>query len=257
MTSIQSIDLNADLGEHDGDSDAAAADAAMFDVVSSASIACGAHAGSAEVMSMTVEAALMRGVSIGAHPSYPDRAGFGRRDMDLTLDALIGSVQSQIDALDRQCDAAGARLTYVKPHGALYNKASRDPALAAALADCVREIDPDLVMLALAGSSLEDESVSAGLVVAREAFIDRAYMKNGTLVPRDRPRAVLDDADEAADRALEMARDNFVVALDGTPLSIQPDSLCVHGDSANALGIVSAARRRLEEAGFIISPFAR
>ncbi len=256
MTSIQPIDLNADLGEHDGDSDAAAADAAMLDVVSSASIACGAHAGSDDVMRLTVEAALERGVTIGAHPSYPDRAGFGRREINLTIQEITESVTAQIDRLSSHCVAAGARLAYVKPHGALYNKAARDSELAAAIAECVRQADPNLVMLALPGSSLNEESLSAGLTVAREAFIDRAYMRDGTLVPRDRVGAVLSNADDAADRALEMVRDNSVVALDGTSLSIHPDSLCVHSDSVNALAIVIAARRRLEEAGFLISPFA-
>ncbi len=254
-TLIRSIDLNADLGEHDGDG--GDADAAMLDVVSSASISCGAHAGSRAVMEMTVEAALERGVSIGAHPSYPDRAGFGREELNMRVDLIVESVREQIEELAEVCAAANATLSYVKPHGALYNRAARDAELATALIDCVMRIDPDLVILALAGSTMEDECRSAGLAVAREAFIDRAYMSDGTLVSRDRAGSVIHDAALAADRALEMALDGFVRAIDGTPLTITPDSLCVHGDSRNAIGVVSAARRRLEEEGFTITSFCR
>lgn len=254
MTSTRSIDLNADLGEHEGDG--ARADAAMLDVVSSASIACGAHAGTRAVMEMTVKAAFERGVSIGAHPSYPDREGFGRREIDISNRDLIESVREQITQLHDACTAAGARLAYVKPHGALYNKAARDRELARELAACVKSINPALAMLALSGSALENESRAAGLAVAREAFIDRAYVSDGTLVPRDRPGAVINDASIASARAVEMARYGAIRSLDGKRVSVPADSLCVHGDSKNAIEIVTAARRRLEEVGFTIAPFA-
>ena len=255
MTSVRTIDLNADLGEHDGDG--ASADSAMLDVVSSANIACGAHAGSREVMDLTVKAALSRGVAIGAHPSYPDREGFGRRELGMNLDHILASVRDQIIALSLCCSSAGARLSYVKPHGALYNRASRDAELAKALAACVAEIDSSLTMLALGGSSLEYESLNTGLSVAREAFIDRGYTSDGMLVPRGSEGAIIADVASAARRALVIARDHKIEAVDGSPFDARADSLCVHGDSPNALEIVHAARMELEAAGFTIAPFAR
>lgn len=255
MTSVRTIDLNADLGEHDGDG--ASADSAMLDVVSSANIACGAHAGSREVMDMTIKAALDRGVAIGAHPSYPDREGFGRKELGLSIDEIIASVHEQIITLAQCCAFAGARLSYVKPHGALYNRASRDAELAKALAKCVAEIDSSLTMLALSGSSLEQESRNAGLNVAREAFIDRAYKSDGTLVPREIAGAVIADAAAAAERAQAIANDHTITAIDGKQIDVWADSLCVHGDSPNAIAIVTAARRKLEAIGFTVVPFAR
>lgn len=251
---IRSIDLNADLGEHEGN--AASNDMAMLDVVSSASIACGIHAGSPSVMEMTVTAALERGVTIGAHPSYPDREGFGRREIEMPLGQLMESVRDQIIALEQTCAMNGARLAYVKPHGALYNRASKDAELAARLAAVVHSINPKLAMLALSGSALEHESRAAGLQVASEAFIDRSYMSDGTLMPRNRPGAVISDASIAGGRAVEMAKYGKIRSFEGKPVAVTADSLCVHGDSRNAIQIVTTARRRLEEAGFTIAPFA-
>ena len=254
MTSIRSIDLNADLGEHDGDG--AEADATLLDLVSSASIACGGHAGSPTVMEQTVRAAHERGVAIGAHPSYPDREGFGRKEIDMTAADIMQSVRQQIELLAECCRSIGARLMYVKPHGALYNRAARDLELAAHLARCVTDIDPRLTMLALFGSALEEQSRIAGLKVARESFIDRAYMSDGTLVPRDRSGAVISDASIAAGRAVEMVRYGAVRSFEGKRVSVSPDSLCVHSDNRNAAEIVKTTRRRLEEAGYTIAPFA-
>jgi UPF0271 protein len=255
MTSARTIDLNADLGEHDGDG--AAADFAMLDVVSSANVACGAHAGSLEVMDVTVRAALARGVAIGAHPSYPDRNGFGRKELGMPIADIVDSVREQILKLSHCCASAGARLAYVKPHGALYNRASRDTELAIALAQIVIEVDPSLTMLALNGSLLEHESRSAGLAVAREAFIDRAYKSDGMLVPRENQGAVIGDALVAAERARNIAEHHKIETIDGKQIDIQADSLCVHGDSPDAIAIVKAARRNLEAAGFTILPFSR
>lgn len=253
-TLTRTIDLNADLGEHEGDR--ASSDMAMLDLVSSASIACSAHAGSPAVMEMTVKAALERGVSIGAHPSYPDREGFGRREIEMPVDEILLSVRDQIISLEQTCVMNGARLTYVKPHGALYNRAARDPDLAAKLAGVVLSINPRLAMLALSGSALEKESRAAGLQVACEAFIDRAYMSDGTLMPRNRAGAVINDVSIAGGRAVEMAKYGKVRSFEGKPVSVTADSLCVHGDSRNALQIVEKTRRRLEEVGFTIAPFA-
>ncbi|MEO5904911.1 MAG: 5-oxoprolinase subunit PxpA [Gemmatimonadaceae bacterium] len=254
MNSTRSIDINADLGEHEGDG--ASRDAAMLDIVSSASIACGAHAGSREVMEMTVNAALERGVTIGAHPSYPDLEGFGRRETQISLDEIIGSFREQIVLLEQVCAGAGARLAYVKPHGALYNRAARDAELAQALTQCVLATNPRLAILALSGSRLESASRKAGLSVAREAFIDRAYMADGTLMPRDRFGAVITDVSIAGARALEMAKYGAIRAFDGKRVFVAAESLCVHGDSTHAIEIVSTARRRLEEIGITIAPFA-
>ncbi|MDO8500242.1 MAG: 5-oxoprolinase subunit PxpA [Gemmatimonadaceae bacterium] len=250
-----SIDINADLGEHDGDG--YAADEAILDVVSSASIACGAHAGSLEVMRRTVVAASERGVSIGAHPGYPDREGFGRRDLQLGPVEMAASIAAQIELLSRCCDEAGARLRYVKPHGALYNRAARDAELAKLLAGCVAQVSESLVVLTLPGSELEREATARGLAVAREAFIDRAYQSDGALVPRDQQGAVIEDPGIAAARAVEIVLDGRVRAMDGSVVAISAQSLCMHGDSRNALATVRLARSRLEESGIRILPFAR
>lgn len=254
VQSIRIIDLNADLGEHDGGG--YAADEALLDVVSSASVACGAHAGSIDVMERTARAAMERGVSIGAHPSYPDREGFGRRALSIGLDAIVASVKEQIEALGECCSRAGASLRYVKPHGALYGRAANDPELARGLAACFRGIDARLAVLTLPDSAMESEARAAGLAVGREAFIDRAYMRDGTLVPRDLDGAVLNDPEALAARAVRIARDKSVETIDGGTITVDAQSLCVHGDSRNALEIVRLARARLEQNGFTIGPFA-
>lgn len=248
-----SIDINADIGEHEGDG--YARDAALLDVVSSASIACGAHAGSADVMRRTIAAALDRGVSIGAHPGYPDREGFGRRELGLGTDAIISSIHDQLDLMAECMAAEGTALAYVKPHGALYNRVATDDELARSVAACIARFDSGLVVLALAGGALERQAAREGLRVAREAFIDRAYMADGTLVPRSQSGAVIHDAAQAALRALEIARSHRVLAVDGTSVRIEASSLCVHGDSTGALLVVTEARQRLEDAGFRIAPF--
>jgi UPF0271 protein len=254
LKNSRSIDLNADIGEHDGDG--YAADFALLEVVSSANIACGAHAGSTDVMRATIAAAYERGVSIGAHPSYPDREGFGRRELNLETSAIIRSFEAQVELLAEACAVEGAVLAYVKPHGALYNRAAKDSGLAQLLAECIAKFDPSLTMLALANSALEHESRSHGLRVAREAFIDRAYMPDGTLVPRDQSGAVLHNSEIAATRAVLMARDHEVTAVDGTVIRIDADSLCVHGDSRNAMETILLARGALEAAGFSIRAFS-
>jgi len=250
----RSIDLNADLGEHDGDG--YSADALLLDTVSSANIACGKHAGSLEVMRRTVALAYERGVSIGAHPGYPDREGFGRRETGLSLEHIIESFEKQIQNLQACCDAEGARLRYVKPHGALYNRAAKDAELAQLLAGSVERIDSSLAVLTLPGSALESASRSHGLVTAAEAFIDRGYMSDGSLVPRDVAGAVIENADIAAERAVRLATMETVKAIDGAIITVKADSLCVHGDGPNALQTVRLAREKLEEEGFTILPFA-
>ena len=256
QTPERSIDLNADLGEYTG-TDGAARDDAILDVVSSASIACGVHAGDADVMRRTVEAAAARGVSIGAHPSYPDREGFGRREIKMPPHELSAEIISQVEALAGCCAKAGARLRFVKPHGALYNVAVREAPVARIVAEAVRRVDRSLVLLGLAGSALVREGDRAGLTVASEAFADRAYLPDGTLLSRDRVGAVLHDPAQVASRAVMIARENFVMSVDGVRVKVDADSLCVHGDNPEALALVTATRLALENAGFTIAPFAK
>jgi UPF0271 protein len=251
----QQIDLNADLGEYSGTS-GAGHDDAILDVVSSANIACGVHAGDLEVMQRTVDAAASRGVAIGAHPSYADREGFGRREMAVPPTELLQQLISQIEALADCCAKAGARLRYVKPHGALYNVAARDHSVARVVAEAARRVDQSLLLLTLAGSALAREAERVGIVAASEAFADRAYLPDGSLLPRDRPGAVLHDAQDVARRALTMARDGYVTAVDGVRLEVRPDSLCIHGDNPQALAAVKATRVALEAGGLSVAPFA-
>ncbi len=251
---ISSIDLNADLGEHDGDR--YEWDELLLAVVSSASIACGGHAGNAEVMEETVRRAAARGVAIGAHPSYPDREGFGRRETALGIPEIAHEVRAQVDLMLGCATQAGGGVAYVKLHGALYNRAMKDGELAAAIVECVAEADSSLVLLGLPDSELERASDRAGVRFAREGFIDRAYTSDGYLVPRTSDGAVITDAAHASWRAVGMARDKTVDTIDGTRITVRVDSLCVHGDSENAIELVTAARNAITKAGFIIAPFA-
>ena len=252
--SIPVIDLNSDLGEHDGSG--YSTDIALLGVASSANIACGEHAGSIEVTRRTVALAEERGVTIGAHPGYPDRERFGRRELGLPMEAIITSVERQLERIAECCASQNARLRYVKPHGALYNRAAKDSELADALAICIEGFDPSLTMLTLPECALYRAAAARGLRVAREAFVDRAFMPDGTLVPRDQSGALIDDPATAARRAVSIARDKTVAAIDGSMIDVAADSLCVHGDGAHALETMSAARAALEEAGFTIQPFA-
>ena len=250
-----SIDLNADIGEYTGTS-GAALDDIILDVVSSASIACGGHAGDLEVMQRTVDSAAKRGVAIGAHPSYPDHENFGRREMQIAEEELEAELVSQIEALAECCANAGTPLRYVKPHGALYNVAARNDEVARVIVRAVQRVNPSLALLGLADSTMIYEAERAGLTVACEAFADRAYLANGTLLSRDRPGSVLRDADAVARRALVIARDQYVETIDGVRLEVKADSLCIHGDNPEALALVKATRAALEAAGFVIRPFA-
>lgn len=253
---MTSIDLNADLGESfgryrlDGDDE-------LLRLVSSANVACGFHAGDPVVMRETVGRAVARGVAIGAHPGYPDLQGFGRRDLSLSPDEIEAVVTYQLGALQGFCVAAGTRLRYVKAHGALYNRAARDPEVARAIAKAAYRIDPSLLFLGLDGTAMLDVAREEGLDVAREAFVDRAYLPDGHLVPRHQPGACLDDVPTIVDRAHRMITERYVTAIDGTRRIVRPDSLCVHGDGPAAVAIVRALRDRLQAAGISVAPFAR
>lgn len=250
------VDLNADLGEGFGRW-RMPGDLALLDLVTSANIACGFHAGDPTVMLETVREAAARGVAIGAHPGYPDLLGFGRRDLDATPDDVRAYVIYQVGALQACCSAAGTTLQYVKPHGALYNRAVRHLPTARAINQAILAVDPKLVLLGLAGSAWLDEARQTGLTVAAEAFIDRAYEPDGSLTPRSEPGAVLREPEFCARRAVAMVTEARVTARDGTVLTLRPDSLCAHGDGPTAEALLTLVRQRLTEAGVRIEAFAR
>lgn len=249
------IDINSDLGESFG-AWKMGDDSAMLDVVSSANVACGFHAGDPAGILKTVKAAAERGVAIGAHVGYRDLAGFGRRNMDPSSEELIGDVIYQIGALQGLAKAAGTRVTYVKPHGALYNTIAIDARQAADVIAAIRVIDPSLVLMALAGSQLVEQARSAGLTVVAEAFADRAYTPEGNLVSRREKGSVLHDPELVAQRMLRMVRDGAIEAIDGTMTKIDAQSICVHGDSPGAVAIAQRLRALLEESGHAVQPFA-
>ncbi|NSY19629.1 LamB/YcsF family protein [Neorhizobium sp. AL 9.2.2] len=249
------IDINSDLGESFG-AWKMGDDCAMLDVVSSANVACGFHAGDPAGILKTVKAAAERGVAIGAHVGYRDLAGFGRRNMDPSSDELIGDVIYQIGALQGLAKAAGTRVTYVKPHGALYNTIAIDARQAADVIAAIRAIDPSLVLMALAGSQLVEQARSAGLTVVAEAFADRAYTPEGNLVSRREKGSVLHDPELVAQRMLRMVRDGVIEAIDGTVTKIDAQSICVHGDSPGAVAIAQRLRALLEQSGLAVQPFA-
>jgi UPF0271 protein len=241
-----SIDLNADLGEGMDDDDA------LLAIVSSANIACGGHAGDAVTMARTLRAAAAHGVAAGAHPSFEDREHFGRRELDLPPALVRMQVLRQLDAIAGIAVREGVQLRHVKAHGALYNRAAREPALAQALAETVREFDPRLAFYALAGSALARAGRDAGLVTVEEVFADRAYRTDGSLVPRGEPGAVLHDAGAIAARAVRMVREGVVTAADGGRVKLAAGTICVHGDTPDAVGIARAVRAALERAGVAI-----
>ncbi len=253
---MSTIDLNADLGEGFGRY-RLTSDAELLSLVSSANVACGFHAGDPTVMRETVSRATARRIAIGAHPGYPDLQGFGRRDLDATTDEIEACVIYQIGALSAFCAAHGTRLRYVKPHGALYNRAARDESTARAVARAIRSVDPDLVLLGLDGTTMLTTAAAEGVEVAREAFIDRAYRPDGRLVPRDQPGAVLVEIPAMVERAVRMITERYVIATDGTRRIVRPDSLCVHGDGASAVAVLQAVRERLDILGIEVAPFAR
>lgn len=237
------VDLNCDLGE------GGPCDAELLDGVTSANIACGFHAGDPGVMRRTIEEALKKGVALGAHPGLRDPEGFGRRTVKLDPQDAFDLTLYQVGALQAFASLHGARLAHVKPHGALYTMAARDPALAEALAKAVRAADPALVFVGLAGSEMIAAARRLGLRAAEEAFVDRGYQADGSLVPRGRPGALIESPDDAARRAVRLVREGRIAAVDGTELSIRADTLCIHGDSPGAPEFVQALRAALSREG--------
>lgn len=246
-------DLNADMGESFGVY-RLGDDEALLRHVTSANVACGFHGGEPVVMARTVRLARSLGVAVGAHPGYPDLAGFGRRVIPMSPEELRAALIYQIGALGAICHAEGTTLQHVKPHGALYNAAAADPDVARAIAEAVRAADPSLVLVALARSPLAEAGRSAMLRVAAEAYCDRAYLPDGTLVPRGGPGAVITDPHEAAARAVRIVLDGAVEAVDGSTLRIRADTLCVHGDTPNAPAIAAAVASALSEQHVTLAP---
>ncbi len=240
----RNIDLNSDLGEGYG-AWKMGDDATMLGVVSSANVACGFHAGDPLTILATVREAAARGVAVGAHVSYPDRVGFGRRPMDVTHAELVADVIYQIGALQGICASAGTRVTYVKPHGALYNTIATDPRQGAAVIEGIKAVDPTLAMMGLAGTQILRQAAEAGLPTIAEAFADRAYRPDGQLVSRREAGAVLHDPEAVAARMLRLATEGVIEAVDGSTLHLQADSICVHGDSPGAVAMAARIREVL------------
>ncbi|MGO1700382.1 MAG: LamB/YcsF family protein [Canibacter sp.] len=248
------IDLNSDLGESFGRW-SVAEDRAMLQLVTSANIACGFHAGDPATMNRTVRAAAANDVNIGAHVAYPDLVGFGRRNMDVDPADLEADITYQIGALQAFAGRAGAQVTYVKPHGALYNTIARGGRQAEAVITALQGVDSSLALMCLAGTPLEKLAHNAGVHVVSEAFADRAYRPDGTLVPRNEDGSVFTDASLVGSRMVQLATTGTISAQDGSLITLDPQSICVHGDTPGAVHVAQAVRKALEEADVSLVPF--
>lgn len=241
---MRQLDLNADVGEGDP-----RADEALLRLVTSANVACGLHAGDADTMRATVALAVSHGVAVGAHPGYDDRANFGRRPMHLSVAELNELLGKQLRALDAIARRGGAILTHVKPHGALYNQAETDAALAAAVVAAVRGFDPDLRLVGRAGSAMAGAALAVGHPFTPEAFADRRYRGDGSLLPRSEPGAVLTDPEEVVRQVRSLVTRGEVVASDGSRVPVAFETLCLHGDTPGSAGLASRTRRELSALG--------
>ncbi len=248
---MRTIDLNADVGELPELSDV---EGALLLVVTSVNVACGGHAGDAASMERLVRQALARGVAVGAHPSYPDRAGFGRRTMRISLEEVSAAVAGQVAGLLDVTRRCGARLSHVKPHGALYNAAAKDEALARAIAEGVARVAPGAVLVGLAGSVMLRAFAERGFPFAGEAFADRGYEPDASLTPRGRPGALKATPQEAAEQALSIATRGEVVASNGARVAVDARTLCLHSDTPGAGDLARAVAVRLREAGVELRP---
>lgn len=251
--SMVKIDLNCDLGESFG-AYTIGMDDKVIPLISSCNIACGYHASDPLVMKKTVEMAAKAGIGIGAHPGFPDLMGFGRRNMNISPAEASAYVTYQLGALYAFARSAGVKLQHVKPHGALYNMAGKNYDLALAIAKAVQSFDPSLILMGLAGSQSVKAAQDIGLPVANEVFADRAYMPDGSLMPRTMEGAVIHDEKLAISRVVRMVMEHKVTACDGTDIEIIPDSVCVHGDNVKALAFVTEIRKALEDKGVTIAP---
>ncbi len=242
-----SVDLNADLGEGAGHDDE------LLALVSSANIACGFHAGDPAMMRKSILTARERGVGVGAHPSFDDRENFGRRELLLPSDEIFALVVYQVGAFQAIAHSLGMEPQHVKPHGALYNMAARDEEIADAVVRAIRAVDPKLLLFAPGLSALARAAEANNVAIAREVFADRNYMPDRSLVPRERPDALLHDAVEAANRVFGMLRDNKVRAVDGSEIAVEPDTICIHGDTPGAVQFARELRLALHQMGVVVA----
>lgn len=248
-----SIDLNCDMGESFG-AWTIGNDRALMDYCTSINIACGFHAGDASVIRKTIEAALEKGVAIGAHPSFPDLQGFGRRPMLLSAQEVFDTVLYQVAAVYQMTAALGGKLHHVKPHGALYNEAAKKPELAEPIARAVKVIDKNLIFYGLSGSFLISEAEKINLKTASEVFADRTYNSDGSLTSRTEPNALIHDTNKAVEQVLQMIQAQIVTATNGETVALRAETVCIHGDGANALEFAAAVRAKLTENGVRICP---
>ncbi|MCU0403752.1 MAG: LamB/YcsF family protein [Chitinophagaceae bacterium] len=240
------IDLNADLGE------GLSTDADLIPLISSANIACGYHAGDRETMIRTVEHCLQHGVAVGAHPSFPDREHFGRKEMTLEQSTLQEILLAQLNLMAEVCNQTGATFHHVKPHGALYNMSARDAGLARLIAETVFDYNPGLKLFGLSGSHSIAEGVMAGLTTVAEVFADRTYLPDGSLTPRTEPNALINESGEAIRQALSLALENKVVATNGKVIDVMAESICLHGDGPHAVSFARMIHRSFSEHGITI-----
>ncbi|MEQ1923945.1 MAG: 5-oxoprolinase subunit PxpA [Pyrinomonadaceae bacterium] len=244
---MATIDINCDMGE------GCPNDAELMNYVSSVNIACGAHAGDAEIMLRTVECAVDKGVAIGAHPGYADRENFGRFALEMSHSEIYVLITEQFKTLKEIVDSVGGEIKHIKPHGALYNEAARDAKLAAVIAKAVFAIAPNIVLYGLSGSESISQAKKLGLRTASEVFGDRTYQTNGSLTPRTEPNALILDTDIAIAQVLQMVNDGTVNAIDGNVIPITADTICIHGDGDNALEFASAIRQSLMAANINVA----
>lgn len=257
--SVKKIDLNCDMGESFG-AYKLGMDEEVIQYISSANVACAWHAGDPSVMDHTVAMAVEHGVGVGAHPSYPDLLGFGRRNMDCTMEDLRNYVVFQIGALQSFCNVHGTKLQHVKPHGALYLTAVENEEVARIVAEAIVSVNSELLYVALAGAKgelMRRIGQEVGLKVVYEAFPDRAYTPEGTLLSRRQPGAVIKDPQEVSERALRMVKEGVVIAVDGTTIPLEAQTLCVHGDTPTAVDLVRSIRKTMEADGVVVRPMGK
>ncbi|APB37419.1 MAG: 5-oxoprolinase subunit PxpA [Heyndrickxia faecalis] len=248
---MPSIDLNCDMGESFG-AYTIGKDEEILDLITSANIACGFHAGDPTVMRKTVRMAAEKGVGIGAHPGLPDLMGFGRRNIQISPQEAYDMTVYQIGALAAFAKAEGSTVRHVKPHGALYNMAAKDTGLAEAIAKAVYDVSPDLILFGLAGSELVKAGEKAGLKTASEVFADRTYQQDGALTPRREPNALIEDRETAAKQVIRMIKEGAVTSVQGEDVSVRADTICIHGDGRQALHFAAFIRQSLEQEGIKI-----
>lgn len=252
---MATIDINCDMGEAFGNYPMPN-DIILLDYISSASIACGFHAGDPQVMQETVNAAIKKGVAIGAHPGLPDLQGFGRREMKISANEAYQITLYQIGALYGFVKAAHGKLNHVKPHGALYNMAARDRALAQAIVDAVHDFDPSLILFALAGSEMITAAKKIGMTTASEVFADRTYQDDGSLTPRTQKDAMITDEKQSLDQVLLMVKNKQVVSVNKKTIPLQADTLCIHGDGPHAVEFAKTIRETMKREGISVkAPF--